>query len=129
MGRKIPLISNSEWWILRELWKSSPLEAKEIIDRVGQPHEWSPRTVKSLIHRLVKKGALTFEVTGKAYEYSPAVNEQECLEAERQELQQKTSKKSSLRLIASFIEEAELSADDLDTLKKLIEKKGTENVR
>ena len=122
--RKTPNISNAELWILRELWKNEPLDAKELVARLGAANAWNPRTVKTLIHRLVKKGALSFVDTGKGYLYSPVVTEKECIEAERNNLLKKVPKTHSLKLIAAFIENVELSRDEIDELKQLIEKKG-----
>ncbi len=121
---KVPKISNAEWWILKELWKDSPQSAKQLTKELCKRHMWSTRTVKTLIHRLVKKGALSFVDSGREYQYSPAVTEDDCIKSEQLSLRNKLSKASSLKLITSFIEDIDLTHDQIEELRKLIEKKG-----
>ena len=72
-----PRISDAEWDVMQILWRKSPATAKDIIDQLSVTHEWSPTTIKTLISRLVKKRAVTYEAKGKTYYYSPAVSEKE----------------------------------------------------
>ncbi len=80
--RSVPKISNSEWHIMRVLWESSPLTANQVVESMSDETKWKSRTVKTLINRLVKKGALSYEADGRTYLYSPKVNEEDCVRAE-----------------------------------------------
>ena len=66
-------ISSAEHEIMEVLWRDSPLTATEVADRVPQGREWSIRTVKTLLARLLAKGALAHEEDGRRYLYRPAV--------------------------------------------------------
>src|SRR5690349_16856841 len=80
---KIPSISDAEWEVMNVLWgAAAPLMASDVVDRLAAPGGWSPRTVKTLLNRLVKKRALAFEVHGKRYLYRPAVRREQCVRAE-----------------------------------------------
>jgi len=73
-------ISDAEWEVMEIVWGSdTPITANEVVDRLGKKHRWSPRTVKSLLNRLVKKRALGFETEGKRYLYFPGVTRAECV--------------------------------------------------
>ena len=62
-----------EWIVMNLIWDSVTLEASEAIDRLASAHQWSPSTIKSMLHRLVRKGALTTEANGRKYVYRAAV--------------------------------------------------------
>ena len=54
---KTPSISDAEWEVMTVLWADSPLTASDVVDRVATRNQWNPRTVKTLLNRLVSKGA------------------------------------------------------------------------
>ncbi|MCU0713063.1 MAG: BlaI/MecI/CopY family transcriptional regulator, partial [Pirellula sp.] len=60
-------ISDAEWIVMNLIWSSSPIEAAEIIDKLAAENGWSAATVKTMLHRLVRKGALKAEQIGKKY--------------------------------------------------------------
>ena len=60
-------ISDAEWIVMNLIWSSSPIEAADIIDRIAADNDWSPATVKTMLQRLVRKGALATEQNGKKY--------------------------------------------------------------
>src|SRR4051794_18396970 len=77
---KQPSISDAEWEVMEILWSSTaPLTANDIADPLAKRNHCSPRTVKSLLNRLVKKRALGFETEGKRYLYFPSVTRADCV--------------------------------------------------
>ena len=70
-------ISNSELLVLQQLWLRSPLTSNELVEALEQSHDMHEKTVKTLLNRLVKKNALSFEKQGRTYHYSPLIDEQE----------------------------------------------------
>ena len=81
--KKLPKISESEWLVMRVLWSKSPQAANEVFEQLDGKTKWKPKTVKTLIDRLVKKGALKFEKDGRRYRYYPVVSEAQCVATER----------------------------------------------
>jgi BlaI family penicillinase repressor len=69
--------------VMRVLWAKSPLTANEVVERLTGKTQWKPKTVKTLIDRLVKKGAVRFEKEGRRHKYYPAVGRDECVATER----------------------------------------------
>ena len=52
-------ISDAEWEVMRVLWAAGePVTASHVVDALAGRKEWNPRTVKTLLNRLTKKGAL-----------------------------------------------------------------------
>ena len=61
----IPKIAESEWRIMKILWQRSPQRSHEIIDQLAGKVEWKPKTIKTLLNRLVNKKAIDFKKEGR----------------------------------------------------------------
>ncbi len=123
MASKLPKISDSEWIIMQALWSQEPQTAKELASEIGEIRDWSERTVKSLLNRLVKKGALEFELEGKRYLYRTAVSQSDCMQAEGRSFMERVFGGSASPLLAHFLEKSELSPGEIDELERLLKEK------
>ena len=63
--KRIPKISESEWAVMKVLWKESPLTANEIVGILTKRSDWKKETVRTFINRLVQKKAIGFEKKGR----------------------------------------------------------------
>ncbi len=124
--KKVPKISESEWMVMRVLWAKSPLTANEVVERLSGKTHWKPKTVKTLINRLVKKGAVKFEKEGRRHKYYPAVGRAECVATERHSFVRRVYGRITKPMLAAFLEDAELSAEDIAELKEILEQKAEE---
>ena len=122
MSQSIPKIAESEWRIMKILWKKAPLTANEIIDQLDGHVEWTPKTIKTLLNRLVKKGALGFEKDGRSYLYSPIIKEKECTHEATRSFLNRVYDGALKPMLSTFIEEERLSPEDIEELKKVLEK-------
>ena len=118
----IPRISEAEWRVMRVLWRESPLTAAQIVEALGDSVHWRPKTVKTLIDRLVQKGALRFEKRGRVHHYSPALDEQVCLEAESDSFLSRYFEGSLNPMIAHFVKRGKLKPDEIQELRKILAK-------
>lgn len=117
----IPSISDAEWVVMAEFWRLGKATAREVVTALEGKQEWKPKTVQSLINRLVGKGALTFEQHGREYIYRPAVEESRCVhEASRTFVDRVFSGKLA-PLLACFLEKEKVSKSELEEIRKLIE--------
>ena len=124
--KKLPKISESEWQVMQVLWKTSPLTANEIVKELAGTANWKPKTIKTLITRLTKKGAVKFEKEGRLYRYHPAVSKDECVRMERRSFVRRVYGGINRPMLASFLEDADLSANDIAELKKILDQKAEE---
>jgi BlaI family penicillinase repressor len=76
-----PKLSELEWEILKPLRKQGPLAARDIFKRVPENYEWAYKTVKTMLSRLVKKGALTYDRVGNSYLYRAVYTREEMTRA------------------------------------------------
>lgn len=122
--KRMPRISESEWLVMRVLWSKSALTANEVVKQLAGKTKWKPKTVKTLINRLVRKGAVRFEQEGRQYRYHPAVSEAECVRKERLSFLQRVYGGTTKPMLAAFLEDAELSGEDIEELKTILDQKG-----
>ena len=117
---KMPSISETEWEIMRVCWAKQPVTAQEIIDQLSVQDDWHPKTVKTLLNRLIKKRALGFKKEGRAYLYRPLVTEKDCVAAESESFLDRVFGGSLKPMLAHFVEHKKLSPDEIAELKRLL---------
>ncbi|KEJ04266.1 beta-lactamase [Clostridium botulinum A2B7 92] len=118
----IPKISETEWKVMKIIWSNPYITANEVIDILDDYVEWKPKTVKTLLNRLLNKGAIHFEKEGREYKYYPLVSEDKCIKEENKSFLDRVYNGAFKTMIANFIEEQNLTKEDIDDLKKLLEK-------
>jgi BlaI family transcriptional regulator, penicillinase repressor len=124
MKQKAPRITETEWEIMKVLWASNPATASEVIDALSKnDRDWHPKTVKTLLGRLVAKKALGYEKAGRAYVYQPLVSEKECAGAASQSFLDRVFGGSLQPLLAHFVERKKLSAREIQELKNILDGK------
>lgn len=117
---ELPRISEAEWEIMKICWARSPITAQDIIDTFAATGAWHPKTVKTLLNRLVKKRALGFKRQGRAYLYEPLVAEKNCVTAESDSFLDRVFGGSLQPLLAHFAETRKLSPAEVQELKRLL---------
>lgn len=103
------------------VWKRAPRLAQEIIEELAAgAHQWNPATVKTMLSRLVAKGALEFEQQGKRYLYSPAITEAECRTAQADSFLNRVFDGALSPMLAHFVQSRRLSQKELSALEKIL---------
>jgi BlaI family penicillinase repressor len=121
MSKRTPSITEAEWLILQVLWDRSPAPAEHVVDRLSNRMDWHPRTVKTLLHRLVRKGAVNFTRDGKRYLYSARLGRDQCVrEATRSFLSRIFGGKAGAAIL-HMVEEERLSPDEIARLRRLLD--------
>ena len=120
----VPRISDSEWLVMRVLWSRGAATANEVVDELAGETHWKPRTVKTLITRLMGKGAIKFRKEGRMYRYYPAVKEAECVRMERKSFVRRVYGGTMTPMLAAFIDDADLSREEIEELKQMLDQKG-----
>ena len=121
--KTLPKISESEWLVMRVLWSNGSLTANEVVKELSGKTKWKPKTIKTLITRLMKKGAVKFEKEGRKYRYYPAVSQAECVRMERRSFVRRVYGGTTKPMLAAFLEDAKLSAEYISVLMKILEQK------
>jgi BlaI family penicillinase repressor len=117
---KSPQISDSEWLIMKALWARSPLTASEVCETLTDI-DWKISTVKTLLARLVEKGALNYEPRGREYLYSPAIKEADAIRSETGSFIERIFGGSVAPMLAHFVEEHNLTDAQIAELRKVLD--------
>ena len=120
MGKKATRISEAEMQLLQLLWTESPLGASEIAERVQSEKGWSITTVKTLLSRLVAKGAVTAQPNGRRYLYQPAIERDAVTADQARGLIDRLFGGRVSPLVAQLAEKNHLSDDDLAELEAIV---------
>jgi predicted transcriptional regulator len=113
-------ISHAEFQVLEALWVEYPASANEIIARLNKNKEWHDKTVKTLLNRLVKKQAVSYEKQQRHYIYSPLLERESYTLKESKSLIERMFSGKVAPLVAGFAKQKDLKKDDIEALKLLI---------
>ncbi|WP_432403769.1 BlaI/MecI/CopY family transcriptional regulator [Wukongibacter sp. M2B1] len=123
----IPKISESEWEIMKIIWEGNPITSEKIIASLHDRVSWTEQTIKTFINRLVKKGAVGFEKSGRRYQYYPLISKEECIKEESKSFFNRVFNGGFSMMVSNFLEEIHLSNEEIDELKRILEEKKSGN--
>ena len=114
-------ISDAEAVVMDVLWKRSPLSADEVVMALSSRQDWQDATVKTLLNRLLNKGAIDAEKDGRRYLYAPVLQRGDWVQGESESLLDRVFGGRVAPLVAHFSEHRKLSRKDIADLRKLLE--------
>jgi len=120
-------LSDAEWIVMNTIWDSQPTEASDVIAVLGTANHWSDATVKTMLHRLVKKGALDAEQIGKKYRYTAAVRRSDCVRKASRSFLDRVFGGDAAPALLHLVRTSKLSEDDLAQLRALLDSKSLKN--
>ena len=123
----LPRISDAEWEVMLLLWQRAPQTAADVAAKLCPAHDWTERTVKTLLARLIKKGALTATPEGKRYLYEPAVSREDCVRQESRTFLDRVFGGSASPLLAHFVREGGLGPEEIEELRALLDEVSPED--
>ncbi|WP_136607342.1 BlaI/MecI/CopY family transcriptional regulator [Paenibacillus dokdonensis] len=119
----MPKISESEWEIMKTVWRENPLTAEQIVQQLPKDTEWSDQTVRTFINRLMKKRALGYHKSGRSYQYYPLISEKECVRAESKSFLNRVFNGAAGLMMTNFLEETQLSDKEIERLQQILTEK------
>lgn len=119
----LPKISEAEWRVMKLLWEKSPRTANEIVETLEGNVHWNAQTIRTLVNRLVQKGALKYEKEGRAFQYFPNVREQDVQKAETKSFISRVFNGTMKPMFAAFLEDSDLSEEEIDELERILKEK------
>lgn len=120
--KAVTQISDAELEVMKVLWQLGRATSADIVEQLTTVTEWKPKTVQTLITRLLAKGAISADTKeARAYIYSPLVSESEYKEYANHTFLEKLYNGSVKMMLASFIREQKMSKEELESLRNLLE--------
>ena len=114
-------ISEAESIVMDVLWRQQPLAAEDVVAALAEGQHWQEATIKTLLNRLLKKGAIKASKDGRRYLYTPVLQRQAWMLGESQGLLERLFDGRVAPLVAHFSEHRKLSRKDIAELRKLLE--------
>ncbi len=120
---KLSTISDAEYQVMKIVWASAPISTNEVVEKLEKVTSWKPKTIQTLLSRLVKKGVLRYEKDSRVFVYTPAVNETEYLDRESESFLDRFYDGTLSSMVINYVEQDKLSEDDLQRLRQILEEK------
>ena len=114
-------ISDAEWQVMNVVWEKQPLTAQEIVAALQCDNDWAPATIKTMLHRLVKKQVLSHESQGNRYVYRSAVRRSDCIRQASRSFLERVFEGDPAPLVAHFLRSTKFSADEIAELRRILD--------
>jgi BlaI family penicillinase repressor len=119
----LPQISDAEWVVLNVVMERAPITANQVVADLATRTAWKPRTIQTLLRRLVSKGALVFEKQGREHVFRPSVDGGKLrFEASRSFLERLFDGRMA-PFLACFLDQEKLSPEEIEELRALLKRK------
>ena len=113
-------ISDAEAMVMEVLWGASPRSAEEVIAALADSTGWAEPTIKTLLNRLLNKGAISAEKDGRRYLYSPVLRREAWVQQQSEGLLARLFGGRVAPLVAHFSERGQHTPADIAELKRLV---------
>ena len=118
--KSLPQISEAEFEVMKIIWKYAPISTNEITEKLTQTTTWSPKTIQTLIKRLVTKRVLSYEKHSRVFVYTPLVEEKEYIVQKSHSFLERYYNGDITAMLSAYIEDDKLSEAEIDTLRSLL---------
>jgi BlaI family penicillinase repressor len=118
-----PPITDAEWEVMNVLWEKSPVTAMEVADVLSSRRNWHPKTVKTLLGRLARKGVLRFKEDGNRYVYSPAIPRQRYVKEASATFIDRVFGGETTPALVHFARTAPMTSEEIEELRRILDEK------
>lgn len=122
-SRSMPRISDAEWIVMKVVWEKAPITTNQVVQSLEDKMHWKPKTIHTLLSRLVRKRALAFDKSGREHLFRPRVEAKDCLRAASHSFLSRFFDGEVAPFLASFLESEKLSPEEIDELKRILDEK------
>ena len=122
--QNVPQISDAEWEVMKLVWELHPVPASDLVARLGREQRWAPRTIKTMLARLVDKGALVYEVEGKRFLYRAKVRREACVKHESRSFLLRVFGGAVAPAVVHLLTHSNLTEEELNELRRILDGEG-----
>lgn len=108
---------------MKVLWQKQPLTSREIVDALATETTWKPKTIHTLLARLVQKHAVAATRTGREYQFKPVVRAEDCQREEARSFLERVFDGDVAPFLACFVRNNKLSREEIAELKRILDGK------
>lgn len=115
-------LSDGEWKLMKTLWRNTPCTITQLVALLKEETNWSKHTVITMLSRLEKKGAISYEEGGKAKLFFPIVKESEVTLEETKGFLDKVYNGSLSLLVNTMVGNQSISKKEMEELYRILQK-------
>jgi BlaI family transcriptional regulator, penicillinase repressor len=119
----VPPITEAEWTVMRVVWRRAPVTANQVVGELQGRVDWKPKTIQTLLRRLVDKRALGFEKRRREYLFRPLVDAPACEHAAARSFLDRFFGGQVAPFLARLVESERLSQSEISRLKRILDGK------
>ena len=116
-----PGISDAEWDVMKVVWDAEPVAASDVAARLADQRRWHPQTVKTLLTRLVTRGALAYKAEGKRYLYRSRISREACAKRESRTFLSRVFDGAATPAVVHLLTHSKFSRDELKQLREILD--------
>jgi BlaI family penicillinase repressor len=116
-------ITEAEWEVMTVVWDRTPVAASTVAEDLADRKQWTLATVRTLLRRLVNKGALDQHAEGKRYIYTALISMAECVRQESESFMDRLLGRGSSEAILHLVKRADLTKEDIQELRRILRDK------
>ncbi len=106
---------------MKVVWQRQAVTARQVVETLEGHTRWKPKTIQTLLSRLVRKAALTAEKSGREYLFKPAVTEEECRLSASRSFLERVFDGEIAPFLACFLKREKLSRKEIEELRRVLE--------
>lgn len=118
--KALPQISEAELQVMKIVWEHAPVSTNQVTEYLTRTTKWSPKTIQTMLKRLVQKKALTYVKEGRVFIYTPLIGQQDYVNQESRHFLQRFYNGNLVSMMTAFLDMEELSQQEVDELKELL---------
>jgi BlaI family penicillinase repressor len=120
---KLPPISDAELVVMKVVWHQPPVTANQVVAALEPRTDWKPKTIQTLLSRLVRKGALAFERKGREYWFRPLIGAEDFVHAASRSFLHRLFDGEIAPFLACFLEREKLTPAEIRELRRILDEK------
>jgi len=105
------------------VWERAPIPAAAVAAALEREKQWSLATVRTLLRRLVNKGAVNQQPDGKRFLYRPRITMDECVRQASQSFLERALGRTPPATVLHLVQKADLSKEDIQELRRILREK------
>ncbi|HPS55543.1 MAG TPA: BlaI/MecI/CopY family transcriptional regulator [Sedimentisphaerales bacterium] len=116
-------LTESEWVIMKVVWENEPCAAGTVQEALAKSRDWAYSTVKTTMDRMASKGLLEIKKIRNLQLFSSVISEVDAKHGEFRKMLKRAFDGALTPMMQFLVEQEEISKDELDQLRKLVEKR------
>lgn len=113
-------LSDAEWTVINVVWESSPATARDVLERTEEATGWAYTTVRTILSRLVEKGALRMRKRANTSLYEPLISQRDARRSALRSLLDRAFDGTFGSLLQHLVTDEKLSKKDRQKLEAML---------